>query len=407
MLPKILLLSILAVVTVYQILLDVLEYRSAGNPLPANVQDIYDAEAYEKWTAYHHEKVRHSIFSTLADFVIAFAMFLSPAYPAFAGLFPENAFLQGFAVLLLSEIASLLLLPLSYYDTMHIEGKYGFNRSTVKTFISDAVKGFLIDLLLMAALMAVCLGLYGWLGIWALPLFVAVLMLLVLVITFLSPVFSRIFNRFTPLPDGELKECLTALLTRNGYTVRAIEVMDASRRSSKSNAYFTGLGKMKTIVLYDTLIEAMTTEEIIAVFAHELGHGLHHDTTKLQWLNTLQMLFMACCIILNLSVPAICTSFGFTGVNYGFGLLAAMGIEMGLVAPLTGLLVNAVSRRAEFAADAQAVREGYGDALVSALKKLSRENFSNLAPDKLTVLLTYSHPPIDKRIEAIEKGKRN
>ncbi len=265
-------------------------------------------------------------------------------------------------------------------------------------------KEFVISLVITTGIAALLMGLHRWLGDWLVIAFAAAMTLFALALSFLYPVFSRIFNKFTPLEDGELKEKLSALLEKHGYRVRAIRVMDASRRSTKSNAYFSGFGKMKTIVLYDTLLEQMDPEEICAVFAHELGHGLHKDVLKNQILTGIQMLILAALAWLTLRTEAVFTAFGFDGVNYGFALLLIMGVEFALIQPLFGLLVSAVSRRAEYRADAQAVLEGYGEPLISGLKKLARGNFADLAPSPLLVKLTYSHPTMSQRIEAIEKG---
>ena len=297
--------------------------------------------------------------------------------------------------------ASLLQIPAEYYRTMVIEEKYGFNRSSRKTFWADQVKSFLISLVVMTGIGALLMGLHLSLGDWLILVFAAVMMVMILGITFLYPFLSRIFNKFTPLEEGELKEKLTGLLEKHGYRVRAIQIMDASRRTSKTNAYFTGFGRMKTIVLYDTLVQAMTPEEICAVFAHELGHGLHKDTLKNQALSFLQIAVLAVLAWLTLRSAALFPDFGFAGVNYGFALLLIMTVEFALISPLFGLLVNWHSRRAEYRADAQAVREGYGEALVSALKTLARANFSDLAPAPLLVKLNYSHPTLSQRIEAI------
>ena len=160
---------------------------------------------------------------------------------------------------------------------------------------------------------------------------------------------------------------------------------------------------MKTIVLYDTLVESMTPEEICAVFSHELGHGLHKDTLKNQILSFGQMIILGVLAWLTLRTPEIFTAFGFTGVNYGFAVILIMSIEFALFAPLYGLLVNWLSRKAEYRADAQAVAEGYGKELVSGLKKLARKNYADLAPSPLLIKLEYSHPPLSRRIDAIEK----
>ena len=401
---KALFLAIAIVVFLYNLLLRVIEYRSQNNPIPMNVADVYDKETYLKWRAYHGEKCRLRVIEHVIGFLVEFALLLFNLYAAFAGLFADTPFMQMFAVLLLSALSGLISLPLSYYETMGIEEKYGFNRSTQKTFWTDQIKQFVLSLALIVGVGAILMRLHQRLGDWLILAFAAVMTLMILFISFLYPFFSKIFNKFTPLEDGELKDRLTALLTKNGYKVRAIQVMDASRRSTKTNAYFTGFGRMKTIVLYDTLIDAMTTDEICAVFAHEMGHGLHKDTLKNQILTFAQMLILGVLAWLTLRTPKIFTDFGFDTINYGFALILIMSVEFALVSPLFGLLASWFSRRAEFRADAQAVKEGYGEALISALKKLSRENFSNLSPDPLLVRLTYSHPTLSQRISAIEKG---
>ena len=393
---------ILMVVYLYGLFLDVLRYRSAHNPVPKNVADVYDADTYLKWKAYHGEKVRFGILTAAVSFAIDLVLILTDAYAAFARLFPDQVWWQLFAVMLLSALATLPLIPFSWYDTMHIEEKYGFNRTSGKTFFGDKVKEFILNLLLMVGLASMVMGLHKSFGDWLILAFAVFATLFLLFITFLYPFFSRIFNKFTPLPDGELKEGITKLLEKNGYKVRAIQVMDASRRSTKSNAYFTGFGKMKTIVLYDTLISTMTTDEILAVFAHEMGHGLHKDTLKNHVLVFLQMLVLGVLAWATLRYPEIFRSFGFTEVNYGFALLLIMSVEFALVSPLFGLLASWFSRRAEYRADAQAVQEGYGDALIRALKKLSRENFADLSPSPILVALEYSHPTLSQRIAAIE-----
>ena len=398
---------ILCVVYLYSLFLDLIRLRSRNNPIPANVGDVYDRDTYLKWRRYRGEKVCWGIFSAAAGFAIDLALILTNAYAAFARLFPKSDWWQMLAVMLLSALATLPLIPLSWYDTMHIEEKYGFNRTQAKTFAGDKVKEFLLQFGLMIGLASMVMGLHKSFGDWLILAFAAFATLFLLFITFLYPFFSRIFNKFTPLEDGELKEGITKLLEKNGYKVRAIQVMDASRRSTKSNAYFTGFGKMKTIVLYDTLVAAMTTDEILAVFAHEMGHGLHKDTLKNHILSFLQMLVLGFLAWATLRYPEIFLPFGFEGVNYGFAVLLIMSVEFALISPLFGLVMSWFSRRAEYRADAQAVQEGYGPALVSALKKLSRENFADLSPSPLLVALEYSHPTLSQRIDAIEAaGKR-
>ena len=401
---KMAVLAALTVVWLFEMLLHGLNARSVRNPVPENVKDVYDSETYAKWRRYHGEKNRLSLLSSTASWMISMLLMGLNVYAAFTGLFPkDNLWLQMFAVILLATASDLLTIPFSWYDTMRIEEKYGFNRSTGKTFWVDQVKNFILSLLLIMIVGSVLLGLHMWLGDLLIVAFTAAMIIFVLIISFLSPFFFRIFNKFTPLEDGELRDGLTALLQKHGYQVRAINVMDASRRTTKSNAYFTGFGRTKTIVLYDTLVSRMTTEEICAVFAHELGHGLHKDTLKNVVISSVQMLILAVLAWLTLRTKELYPAFGFDDVNYGFAIILIMSAEFALISPLYKLFSSAVSRKMEFRADAQAVSEGYGAELVSGLKKLSRENFSNLAPDPLLVKLEYSHPPLSERIRAIEK----
>ena len=401
---KTIVMAILTVAWLFDMLEHWLNARSVRNPIPENVKDVYDAETYAKWRQYHGEKNRLSLLTSTVSWIITMILMALDVFAAFAGLFPKNdLWLQMFAVLLLSTASDLLLIPFSHYDTMRIEEKFGFNRSTKKTFWADQVRQFVISLIIIVAVGSLLLWIHRSLGDLVIIVFAAALTGLMLIMSFLSPFLIRIFNKFTPLEEGELRNSLTALLQKHGYTVRAINVMDASRRSTKSNAFFIGFGKMKTIVLYDTLVSRMTPEEICAVFAHELGHGLHKDTLKTALFSAGQMLILAFLAWLALRTPELYPPFGFDGVNYGFAVILFYAIGFSLISPLYKLVSSAFSRRMEYQADAQAVAEGYGAALVSGLKKLSRENFSNLAPDPLLVKLEYDHPPLSDRISAIEK----
>ena len=394
---------LLALSFLYQLTLNIVQYRSAGNPTPANVADVFDAETYTRWKRYCGEKSRLGILSTVVSFLVNIALLLSGAYAAFAGLFGNGIFLQLLAVILLDTLVSVIVsVVFSYVENMVIEQKYGFNRSTMKTFVTDQIRDLLISLLLNLLLGGLLALLHRAMGDWMILAFAVAVFLFSLIISFLYPILSRVGNKFTPLEEGELKDKLMALLTKHGYRVKAIEVMDASRRTTKLNAYFTGFGKLKTIVLYDNLINAMSTDEICAVFSHELGHGLHKDVLKQQLMNFGNLLVMAVVVWLTVRTGELHTAFGFEAVNYGFAYVLT-GIGLGLVQPLTGMLMNAYSRYAEYRADRQAVQEGYGAALVTGLKKLAKENFAHLAPSKLLVALEYSHPPLSERIADLEQ----
>ena len=388
----------------YRMALHIVQYRSAENPTPENVADVYDNETYLQWKRYSAEKCRLQMVSTTLSCLLTMALLLSGAYAAAAALFPAGVFWQLLAVVLTEAVADTLFsIGLSYYDTMVIEQKYGFNLSTMKTFVTDQIRDFLLAVVLNLMLVWLLATLHQALGDGMILLFAVLLLVITLAISFLYPIFSRLGNKFVPLEEGELKDKLMALLIKHGYQVKAIEVMDASRRTTKLNAYFTGFGKLKTIVLYDNLVNAMSPDEICAVFAHELGHGLHKDVLKQQVMNFGNLLLMAVVVWLAVRDPQLHKAFGFDGINYGFANVL-LGIGLGLVQPLTGLAMNAYSRFAEYRADRQAVAEGYGPAMITALKKLAKENFAHLAPSRLYVVLEYSHPPLSSRIEEVEKA---
>lgn len=400
---KLLVLIIVIIEFLYELVLDIVRYRSAENPTPQNVTDVYDEETYLRWKRYSAEKCRLGILTNILTTTLMLVLLCTNAHAVFASLFPKGFFLQLFSVILMQSVLSALVGTVTnYISDMIIEEKYGFNRTTMKTFVLDQIRSLMIDLLLSTVLITILYWLHSSMGDWMVVLFAVVLFLIVLAISFLYPIFSRIGNKFVPLEDGELKDKLMALLTKHGYRVKAIEVMDASRRTTKLNAYFTGFGKMKTIVLYDNLVNTMSTDEICAVFAHEMGHGLHKDVLKQQIMNFGNMLLMAVVVWLAVRYSAAHTAFGFEKVNYGFAYLL-MSIALGLVQPFTGILMNACSRHAEYRADRQAVTEGYGSALITSLKKLAKENFAHLAPSRVLVALEYSHPPLSQRIDAIEK----
>ncbi len=402
---KLLFLILFTLEHLYQLVLNIVQARSANNPTPANVADVYDAETYRRWRAYNGEKSRLTILRTVVSWALTMILLAFDFHAAAAGLFADTVLMQLLGVILAQTLVeTLVFLGFAWADTMVIEQKYGFNRSTVKTFVIDQIRSFLLEIVLGVILMGLLALIHRAMGDWVVVLFTGAVFALTLVISFLyGPVFSRLGNKFTPLEDGELKDKLMALLTKHGYQVKAIEVMDASRRTTKLNAYFTGFGKLKTIVLYDNLVSAMSVDEICAVFAHELGHGLNRDVLKQQIMNLGNLLLMAIAVWLTVRTPVMHEAFGFAEVNYGFAFILLGGL-LGLIQPLTGMAMNAYSRHAEYRADAQAVKEGYGADLTGGLKKLARENFSNLAPSPALVVLEYSHPPLSERISAVEKA---
>ena len=387
----------------YGIVLNIVQHRSASNPTPDNLKDVYDDETYAKWKKYEAEHSRFSILSSVVTGIVMLALLATDSYSAVAALFPAGDHAGLISVIVFATLVTTVFEIIeSYVTNMVIEQKYGFNKTTPKTFVADRIRSFLLNLLISTLICYVILGSYSLVGVWMIPIFAGAMFCFSLLISFLYPILSRIGNKFTPLEEGELRESLESLLTKHGYKVKAIEVMDASKRTTKLNAYFTGFGKLKTIVLYDNLVNSMTPDEICAVFAHELGHGLYKDVQKLQLINLVNMALMGTVAYLAVSISELHTAFGFDGVNYGFAYLL-MGSGLGIVQPFMSLIINGRSRFGEYRADRQAVSEGYGEAMISALKKLARENFAHLSPSKINVILEYTHPPLAERIAAVEK----
>ncbi len=406
----------------YSLALNIAKFRSANNPTPENVSDVYDSETYEKWKKYMSEHCRLDIFTSAMYLVANLILLGANVYSSFATLFPGSEFMQIFAVVLLDTAVSTVVDTISgYIDTMVIEGKYGFNKSTMKTFIIDKIRDVVFVLLLNIGLAYIIriayvvtvncsegmkIALNGGAaeaskgGLLMTTLMTLALFAIILIINFLHPVLSRIGNKFTPLEDGELKDRLTAMLTKHGYKIKDIEVMDASRRTTKVNAYFTGFGKLKRIVLYDNLVNTMSNDEICAIFAHEMGHGINKDVIKGHLTNLIDVFFVALAAYFTVTVTGFYTQFGFEAVNYGFTGIILVPI-LTVIIPFTSIFTNYMSRKAEYRADRQAVIEGYGEAMITAFKKLAKENFSNLSPSRLNVVLEYSHPPLDKRVEAV------
>lgn len=401
-------LIVMGITFLFDTFIHYLDTKSAERKIPDNVADIYDEEEYKRWLAYDKECNKLAFWRHLVSYAVSFALIGLDGYAAVVNLVgAEGLYSAAIAIMIADTVISLLWsTPFSYIRNMGIEQKYGFNKMTKKTFAMDLVKETLISLVLMCGLICLVVAVHQALGNWLLIILTIVIMAFLVIMVFLQPVFTRIFNKLTPLEEGELRTRLTELLTKNGCTVRQISVSDGSKRSTKANAYFGGFGKMKTIVLYDTLLEQMTEEEIVAVFAHEMGHNKHKDTLKLLGMNVLNVLLIVISLWAVVSLPEIYKDFGFDGVNYGFAFVLAGSVCLAFISPFVGLFTSGLSRKFEYAADKFAVDNGYGDALISALKKLAKNSFACLTPHPVVVALTYSHPTISQRVDAMEKAMK-
>ena len=404
---KIIAIAVISLYFLFELLLSILRYANRNSGVPSELKDVYDEERYLKWKRYSAEKIKVEIVSNAVNTAIILALIITNVFHLISK-HVENEYVSTILVLGSFIILDALInLPFRYITDLKIESKYGFNKSSMKTFVSDQMKKFLISFILILGLTLLFILLYNTLHDYVILLFTGILFVIVLIVSFLYPLFSKAFNKFNSLEEGELRTSLINMLTSHGYQVRDIKIMDASRRTTKSNAYFTGFGKMKTIVLYDNILNVMSEREIIAIFAHEMGHGLHKDTLKNSILSFINIAIIVVLAWLLIKFPEIYQDFGFAAVNYGFAVILLVSVVLPFVSTLIGFISNYVSRRAEYKADEQAFKEGYADDLISALKALYREDLGDLNPLKLIVLLSYSHPTLLQRIKHIEKLKQN
>ena len=379
--------------------------------LPEEVKGIFDEEKYARQQAYQRQNYRFGLVSSGLNFLLILAMLLFSGFSfvndlaAAVSVHPVVWALLFFGILLLA--AEFINLPLGIYDTFVIEEKYGFNRTSPKTFLLDKLKGWLLSALLGGGLLSLIIWIYNstggwfWLVAWGTLAVFSIFMSM-----FYSQIIVPLFNKQTPLPDGELRDAISSFAASVGFRIDNIYVIDGSKRSSKANAYFTGLGSKKRIVLYDTLIEEMTTGEIVAVLAHETGHYRKKHVVQGLVLGLLQTGLLLFLFSVFVESPGISRALGVNEPNFHIGLVA-FSILYSPVSMVTGILLNMLSRRNEYQADAFAASNFSAGPLISALKKLSVRNLSNLTPHPAYVFFNYSHPPLLKRLEHLKKLEKN
>jgi STE24 endopeptidase len=388
-----------------------LNLKALSPDLPREFADVFDAERYATSQAYTRESARfeiiHATFSLTTLLIFwslgGFGWLDGLARGLVPGEIPAGLLFLG--LLFLGH--TLLHLPFSIHDTFVIEEKFGFNKTTPKTFAIDQLKGLLLAALLGLPLAAGILWIFGevshaWL--WAWGFFVTFQLFL----TWLAPtLILPLFNKFTPMADSPLRQAIEAMAAKCGFPLGEISVMDGSKRSTKANAFFTGFGKTKKIALYDTLVEEQTHDELVAVLAHEIGHfKLRHIVQRLA-----VSVFQAAALFFLLGLVidggkfsrALFDAFGVEKISPHVGLVL-FGLLFAPASRLLGIAAAAWSRKHEFEADAFAARAtGKPESLVSALKKLSAKNLSNLTPHPFRVFLDYSHPPVLTRIAALRR----
>ena len=373
--------------------------------IPKEIESFYQKEKYLKSLAYNRERTKFSFLTSAFSFLLSASMLLFGGFGWLDSLLRtsiENEILLALAFFGVLMLASdILTIPFQAYSIFVIEEKYGFNKTTIKTFITDKLKGYVLGAIVGGGLLSLMIYLVLAIGpsfwIWF-SIIAAVFILFINM--FYTSLILPLFNKLTPLQDGELKAAIENFSRKVNFPLDNIFIIDGSKRSKKANAFFSGIGRKKKIVLYDTLIANHTTEELVAVLAHEVGHFKKKHIVWGYVLSILQIAFTL--FVLSLMILNENLSLALGGSELAIHLnLLAFGILFSPISGITGLLMNMYSRKNEFEADAYAKETFDGGALVNALKRLSVDSLSNLYPHPWYVFFHYSHPPLLKRLDAL------
>ena len=377
-----------------------------SDTLPEKLKGICDGEEYKKTQLYEKDNKRFSFWSSTFNLAVILVMIIAGGFAMVDNLartISMNAVVISLVFFGIIGFASdLINIPFSFYDTFIIEKKYGFNTMTIRTFITDHIKSWFIALLVGIPVLGLITWFYYktgknfWLYAWGL-----ITVFSVFINLFYSELIVPLFNKQTPLEEGSLRTQIEAFSQKTGFRLKNIYVIDGSKRSTKANAYFSGFGPKKRIVLYDTLQKELSEEEIVAVLAHEIGHyKKKHVLLTLLFSVIISglMLFLLSVVVNN---PSLSQALGSNNSSFHLGLIV-FGILYSPVSLIIGMMTNYVSRRNEFAAD-RFVKENYKpEILAEALKKLTVKNLSNMMPHPAYVFFHYSHPPLLRRLEKLE-----
>ena len=395
-------------------ILDYINHRNWKDEIPNELKDFYDKEKYKKAKNYALSKNKIGLFSSSISFILVISLLFfngygiidqfanSDFFKSFESLKINSSFIQsGVFFLILFILNSVISIPFSYYNTFVIEEKFGFNKTTKSTFFIDIIKSTFLSLFIGGILLFLALFLYDNLneGFW-LWLWIGLSLLMILINMFYADLIVPIFNKLTPLDDGELRNKIEKYSKDVGYLLKNIYVIDGSKRSTKANAFFSGLGPRKTIALYDTLIEKHTENELVAVLAHEVGHFKKKHIFSGLIMSIIQIGIMSFFFELCLKLPEISIALGGSESSFHLGLVG-FSIIFSPISILSGIIMNYNSRKNEFEADAYAKETFNGEDLSLALKKLSVDSLSNIYPHPLYVFFHYSHPPLIQRLRAL------
>tara|TARA_R110000850_G_scaffold150497_1_gene273207 strand:+ start:112718 stop:113950 length:1233 start_codon:yes stop_codon:yes gene_type:complete len=401
-----LLIGIIVISFIVDKILDYLNARHFGDPIPAEISDVYDPAEYQKSQEYKKVNYRFSLVSSSFMLLLTLAFFFFDGFAYVDTLAREISYnpiviaLVFFGIIMLAS--DILTTPFSYYHTFVIEEKFGFNKSTRKLFFLDKIKGWFLSALIGGGLLALIIWFYEevgqhfWLYAWGLVTVFTVFMNL-----FYAKLIVPLFNKQTPLEEGSLRTKIEAYANQVGFNLQNIFVIDGSKRSTKANAYFSGFGREKRITLFDTLINDLEEEEIVAVLAHEVGHyKKNHIIFNLisSILVTGVTFWLLSFFVAN---PLFSEALGVTEPAFHIGLIVFF-ILFTPISGLTGLFMNYISRKFEYQADAFAKETYSANPLITSLKKLSKNNLSNLTPHPLYVFAHYSHPTLLQRFRNLK-----
>ncbi len=389
-------------------LVRVLNLKALDPGLPNEFQGYYDEEKYARSQEYTRVNARFAFFTTSFDFIIILVFIL------FGGFNFVDQIVRGFGLSTLPSglaffgilffASDLISTPFSLYQNFVIEEDFGFNKMTLKTFILDKLKGYLLTLVLGGVFLTAILfffeetGEYGWLYAWGI-----IGLFMILIQPLFTLVIAPMFNKFTPLEKGELRTAIENYAQKVGFPLSRIDVMNGSKRSAKSNAYFSGFGKQKRIALFDTLLEKHSNDEMVAILAHEVGHYKKHHIKVGILISILHTGLLFWLLSIFIDNPGLFEAFQMKEISVYGGLTFFM-ILYSPVELVLSVIMNAVSRKNEFQADAYSAKTTEkSEHLISGLKNLSVSNLGNLTPHSLSVLLDHSHPPVLERITALKK----
>ena len=391
----------------FSTVLDYINGKNWKTEVPPVMKDFYDEDKYLKAKNYSKEKGKVSLISSTLSTLITLLFLIFEGYgwlDNFISLYYDIPFLKsGIFFLVLFILSDFISIPFSCYNTFVIEEKYGFNKTTVKTFVLDKIKGYLLTIIVGGILLFGAIYIVSllensfWFWLW-----LSLSFIMLLVNMFYADLIVPIFNKLTPLEAGSLREKIESYTKKVGYSLKNIYIIDGSKRSTKANAFFSGLGPRKTIALYDTLVEKHTEEELVAVLAHEVGHYKKKHVFTSLFLTIFQLGLMCFLLETCLKVGEISQALGGKEMVFHLGLVA-FGILYSPVGTILSILMNINSRKNEFEADHYAKTTYNGAALELALKKLSVDSLSNLYPHPLYTFIHYSHPPLLKRLSALNE----